>query len=266
MKELSLTKLLKNYKKLSPLTKKSAEKHLPELQLKMLQVQQGLFHQHERAIIMFEGFDAAGKGGAIRALTEGLDPRSFRVHAVAAPTAEEQGRHWLFRFWTNLPKRGNIAIFDRSWYGRVLVEKVEKLIPEHRIAAAYEEINQFEKMLQDDGITVIKIFLAITKDEQLERFENRLQEPSKQWKITEDDIRARKKWDDYVLAVDTLLKKTHLKTSPWHVIPANSKKFAREEVLRIVTERLAQHSAWIQKKAQVDGKHKLAKELRAELS
>ncbi len=265
MQELSLSKLLKNYKKLPEQKKSQAEKITPKLQLEMLKIQQGLFHQKERAIIILEGFDAAGKGGAIRTMTEILDPRSFRVHAIGAPTEDEQGRHWLYRFWTNLPKPGRIAVFDRSWYGRVLIEKVEKLTPTNRLTDAYKEINQFEQMLVNDGIKVIKIFLAITKEEQLERFEDRLKDPYKNWKITKDDIKARQKWDDYVIAVDEIFKKTNTKECPWHLVPGNSKKFAREEVLRIVTSELKEHGKWMENEAGKMGKRKLEETLRKEL-
>jgi AMP-polyphosphate phosphotransferase len=266
MQQLSLSQLLKNYQKLTESKKHKAEKEIPKLQLDMLKIQQGIFHNNERAIIVLEGFDAAGKGSAIRSMTEILDPRSFRVHAIGAPTAEEQGRHWLYRFWTNLPKAGRIAVFDRSWYGRVLVEKVEKLTPENRLKEAYSEINQFEKMLISDGIKVIKIFIAITKDEQLERFEDRLKDPYKQWKITKDDIRARQMWDDYVKAVDEIFQKTNTKECPWHLVPGNSKKFAREEVLRIVTSELQPFERWMIKEASKLGKRKLEKALRDELN
>ena len=261
MKKISLTHILKHYKKIPESKKDSAEKKIKALQLDMLKIQQGLYHKGERAIIMFEGFDAAGKGGAIRTLTEALDPRSFQVHSIAAPTKEEQGTHWLYRFWVNLPKPGMIAIFDRSWYGRVLVEKVEELIPKNRIKDAYTEINQFEKMLTDDGITIIKIFIAITKDEQLERFQDRLNDPYKNWKLTEDDIKARKKWDAYVEAVDTIFEKTDTKVCSWHLIPGNSKKYAREQVLTTVTEELAPFGKWMEKQATTLGKRKLEKEL-----
>lgn len=266
MKNLSLSKFLKSYKKASSSKKEKAKEVIPDLQLKMLKIQQGIFHKKERAIIMFEGFDAAGKGGSIRTITEILDPRSFRVHAIGAPSPDEQGRHWLYRFWTNLPKKGTFAIFDRSWYGRVLVERVEGLISDKRVKDAYREINEFERMLQDDGIILIKIFLAITKDEQLERFEKRLDDPYKQWKITDDDIRARQKWDDYVEAVDEIFKRTHTKESPWHLVSANSKNAAREEVLTIVTERLACHSKWIDTEAHRLGKRKIEAALKSELS
>ncbi len=265
MKNLSLSHTLKKMKVTSEEDKEKSEDKISGLQLQMLKIQQGLYHSKERAIIMFEGFDAAGKGGAIKTLTESLDPRGFRVHPIGPPSDEEQGKHWLYRFWADLPEKGNIAIFDRSWYGRVLVERVEKLIPNKRIEEAYEEINQFEHMLEADGIRIIKIFIAISKNEQLERFEARLSDPYKQWKITNDDVKARKHWNEYVKATDLIFKKTNTKTSPWHLVEGNSKKLARYEVLKIITKELSHHGKWIDKKAESMGKRKIEKAIRKEL-
>lgn len=233
------------------------KKDLISLQKKMLRIQQGVFHKKDRVVIMFEGFDAAGKGGAIRNITEILDPRSFRVHPIGAPSKTEQGKHWLYRFWKNLPEAGNIAIFDRSWYGRVLVEKVDHLITKEKVQESFEEINKFEETLQKDGIKVIKIFLAITKDEQLKRFSDRLDDPYKQWKISMDDIKARKSWNQYVKAVDEILKRCNLKSCPWLVIPANSKKYARLTALSYITDELAQQGKWIEKAARTYESKKL---------
>jgi len=233
-----------------PTLKKKNKAHLEDLQLKMLRIQQGLWHQKRRAIIVFEGFDAAGKGGAIRRVVENLDPRGIQVHSVGPPTPEEKKRHYLFRFWRDLPPSGCIAIFDRSWYGRVLVERVEELTPQERWKAAYREIVEFEAMLQDDGIELIKFFLAIDKGEQLRRFEQRLHDPYKQWKLTKDDVEARSKWSDYVDAVDEIFQRTHTKRSPWHLIPANDKRFARAKVLTTITTELGPHGKWVESKAQ----------------
>lgn len=263
-KQQSLTAHLKQLKK-SPKVmpdKDELEDDIKKLQLNMLRIQQGVFHKKERVVIIFEGFDAAGKGGAIRTLTEPLDPRSVKVIPIGPPTEDEKGKHFLYRFWKNLPAPGHITIFDRSWYGRVLVEKVDKLIDEDRIKDAYREINEFEKQLVDDGIVLIKFFLAITKDEQLERFEARLNDPYKQWKITMADIDARKNWDKYVDAVDILLKKCHTSVSHWHLIPANSKKFARKEVLTTVKKKLHFCEKWIESEASKKMENKLAKLLK----
>jgi len=229
------------------------------LQLQMLRIQQGVFHKKDRVVIIFEGFDAAGKGGAIRKLTESLDPRSFKVIPIGAPSADDQGKHWLFRFWRELPSPGHITIFDRSWYGRVLVEKVESLTESEKLKRAYQEINEFEAQLTNDGVVLIKIFLAISKDEQFERFKARIDDPYKQWKISMDDIRAREKWDEYVKAVDELMKKNHSASSPWHLIAANSKRFTRLEVLKVVTKKLKGHAEWMDKAAKKYDQKKLLK-------
>lgn len=239
--------------------KDALDDEIKALQLKMLRIHQGIFHKKDRVVIIFEGFDAAGKGGTIRSLTENLDPRSFRVIPIGPPTAEEQGKHWLYRFWRDLPAPGHMTIFDRSWYGRVLVEKVEKLTSPDRLRDAHREINEFENQLQKDGITVIKIFLAITKAEQLERFEDRLNDPYKQWKISIADIDARRKWNNYVRAVDDFLNKNNSSAIPWHVIPANSKRLARRETLLIVTKKLKECEKWIEKAAQKYERSKLVK-------
>ena len=248
--KLSLEKLLKSEKFPKLKESEKSDKHLRALQLNMLRIQQGIWHRKKRAIIVFEGFDAAGKGGAIRRLVEPLDPRGFRVHPIGPPTEEEQGKHYLYRFWEKLPAPGTIAIFDRSWYGRVLVEKVEKLTDEKRLEDAYKEICEFETMLLNDGIELVKIFLAIDKKEQLRRFEERLKDPYKQWKLSEDDVKARAKWRGYVKAADVMFKKTSFKDAHWHIIAANDKDYTRIEVLHLVTEQFASHGLWMEKRIQ----------------
>lgn len=232
-----------------------------DLQLKMLRVQQGVWHSKKRVMIVFEGFDAAGKGGAIKKLTETLDPRSFRVHPIGPPSREELGRHYLYRFWQKIPEPGMMAIFDRSWYGRVLVERVKGLAPEHRWRQAFTEINQFEAMLTNDGIEIIKIFLSIQQDEQIRRFEARLRDPYKQWKLTFDDIEATRGWDDYVAAADEMLVLTDAKHAPWHLIQGDSKDVARYHVLRTVTTKLAHHANWIEDVAQKKNQQQLKRAL-----
>lgn len=222
---------------------------LKDLQLKMLRIQQGVWHCKERVIIAFEGVDAAGKGGAIRRITENLDPRGVRVHPIGAPDPVEQGIHYLYRFWTKLPAKGTICVFDRTWYGRVLVERVEKLIRKEDWERAYEEINNFEKLLIDDGVKIIKIYLKISKDEQLKRFEDRINDPYKQWKITKEDIRNRAKWKDYSKASEEMFKRTDTKDCPWHIIETDDKDKAREEVLKIITSELHEIQDRMEEKA-----------------
>lgn len=220
------------------------KKNLKSLQLKVLRIQQGIFHQKQRIIIAIEGMDAAGKGGAIRKITEALDPRGFRVHPIGAPSTHEQGKHYLYRFWKKLPDPGVIAIFDRTWYGRVLVERVEKLIPKERWQQAYSEINQFERLLIDDGVIIIKILLKISKEEQLKRFEERMQDPQKQWKITKEDIRNRAKWKEYLKAYEDMIHETSSPVSPWHVVETDDKDEARMQVLSIVTSECKKIIEW----------------------
>ena len=232
--------------KFPKLPKDESEAQIKDLQLCMVRVQQGLWHQKKRAIIAFEGFDAAGKGGAIQRITENLDPRGFKVHPIGPPSRDEQGKHWLYRFWKGLPSPGTLAIFDRTWYGRVLVERVEGMAEKSAWKRAYGEINEFERMLTDDGVDIIKVFFAISKDEQLKRFEERLTDPYKQWKLTSADIEARKHWGKYVEAVDEMIEKTSLSNSKWQIIPADHKSYARVEALKIVTKVLERHSTWME--------------------
>ncbi|SMH60359.1 polyphosphate kinase 2 family protein [Azospirillum agricola] len=214
------------------------EHRLGKLQKELLHIQQTYWHEKRRAILVFEGWDAGGKGGAIRRLTEPLDPRGFHVWPISAPTAEEQSKHYLYRFWTKLPAGGTFAIFDRSWYGRVLVERIEGLATKEQWKRAYDEINEFERLLTDDGVRIVKLFLHITPEEQLERFRERLNNPYKRWKLTEEDLRNRAKWDEYVKATETMFDKTSTPNAPWTAIPANSKWFARLAVLDAVTRAL----------------------------
>ncbi len=229
------------------------ERRLEELQRRMLLIQRGLFHSRRRAIVAIEGFDASGKGGAIRRLTEAVDPRGVKVVPIGPPSADDQGRHWLYRFWRELPLPGTITVFDRTWYGRVLVERVDGLATKAEWKRAYREINEFERTLVDDGIDLVKVFLGISKAEQLRRFEERLRDPYKQWKLVEDDVRARREWDDYVEAVDDAFAHTDTPRARWHLVAAERKWYARLKVLGIVTGKLVRHAEWME--ARVREKH-----------
>jgi polyphosphate:AMP phosphotransferase len=189
-------------------------------------------------ILVFEGVDAAGKGGAIRRVTQAVDARLRQVVAVAAPTDEEKAHHYLWRFWRNVPRAGRMTIFDRSWYGRVLVERVEGFTSPANWARAYLEINDFEEQLTAHGIIVQKFWLQISKEEQLARFEARENTPYKRYKITEEDWRNRERWDDYRDAVNEMLARTSARLAPWNLIAGNDKRWARVRVLEIVTEAL----------------------------
>lgn len=215
-------------------------KELESLQEQVMHVQQAYWHSKRRAILVFEGWDAAGKGGAIRRLTETLDPRGAHVWPIAAPLPQEQGKHYLWRFWQRLPEPGTFAIFDRSWYGRVLVERVEGFAKPSEWQRAYDEINEFERLLIDDGVRIVKLFLHISEDEQRRRFRERLHNPYKRWKLTSEDLRNRARRPQYELATNQMFDRTHTKHAPWHVIPADAKWYARVEVLRQVVARLSE--------------------------
>lgn len=220
--------------------KSSYLKKLKKLQKKILQVQQAYYHQKKRAILVFEGWDASGKGGAIRRITEKLDPRGVTVHPISAPTQEEQSKHYLHRFQARLPEAGSIAIFDRSWYGRVLVERIEQFASDYEWQRAYQEINEFERSLIDDGARIIKVFMHITPEEQLRRFEERLNNPVKRWKLTTEDIRNRQRWPAYKQAIEDMFQRTSTEAAPWHIIAGNHKWYARIAVLQTIVEQLAE--------------------------
>jgi polyphosphate kinase 2 (PPK2 family) len=191
-----------------------------------------------RAAIVFEGWDAAGKGGAIRRLTRPLSARDYEVVSYAAPTEEERAHPWLWRFWRRLPRAGRMLIFDRSHYGRVLVERVEGFAKPDEWERAYDEIVDFERQLCEHGCIVLKFWLHISQSEQLARFRARQQTPYKKYKITEEDFRNRQRWDDYVRAVDEMVARTSTEHAPWHLVPANDKRVARLEVLKQVNRAL----------------------------
>jgi polyphosphate:AMP phosphotransferase len=190
------------------------------------------------AILVFEGSDAAGKGGGVRRITGALDPRIYRVTPVAAPTQEERAHPYLWRFWKHMPRNGHFTIFDRSWYGRVLVERVEGFCSEADWKRAYGEINDFEHQLAQSGGLIIKFWLSITKDEQLRRFKEREVTGFKQFKITEEDWRNRKRWNKYELAVAEMIDRTSTDIAPWTVVEANNKYFARVKILKEICRRL----------------------------
>lgn len=215
------------------------ERRLAAVQLRFVKIQQAYLHTRDKAVVVFEGWDAAGKGGAIRRMATVMDPRGFRVWPISAPTPTELSQHYLRRFWERLPSGGEIAVFDRSWYGRVLVERVEGFASESQWHRAYDEINEFEKMLIDDGARIAKIFLYIDRHEQLSRFEKRLHDPLKRWKLSFEDFRNRDKWEAYERAVNEMLEKTDTDIAPWQLISANHKKFARVAALEEIADRFS---------------------------
>lgn len=214
------------------------KKELKGLQQKLGQLHNRLYRKRVPVIIAYEGWDAAGKGGNIKRLTGALDPRGFEVHPIASPEPHEKARHYLWRFWTRLPKDGHIAIFDRTWYGRVMVERLEGFCSENDWQRAYYEMNEFEQELANWGAVILKFWVQIDKDTQLARFTERQNTPSKQWKITDEDWRNREKWDLYEQAVDEMLQKTSTTYAPWHILESVDKKYARIKALHIVIDAL----------------------------
>jgi AMP-polyphosphate phosphotransferase len=215
------------------------ERRLTTMQETLQLVQQSYLGTPHRAVIVLEGWDTAGKGGVVRRLGWALDPRSFKVHAIAAPNGREKSLHYLQRFWEQLPEHGQIVVFDRSWYGRVLVERVESFASSPEWHRAYDEINDFERMLHADGMRLVKLFLHITPEEQMRRFRNRLTDPLKRWKLSYEDFRNRARWKDYETAIEDMILKTSSKRAPWHLIPANNKPFARLAAFRVIADRLS---------------------------
>ncbi|MFV0412950.1 MAG: polyphosphate:AMP phosphotransferase [Oscillospiraceae bacterium] len=223
------------------------EEYKPQLrfwQEKLKKLHNEIYLRKIPVVIAYEGWDAAGKGGNIKRLTNALDPRGYEVVPIASPTPPEKNRQFLWRFWNHLPKNGHIAIFDRTWYGRVLVERVEGFAAEVEWRRAYREINEFEQQLAEWGAVVVKFWLQIDKDEQLRRFNDRQNTPEKQWKITEEDWRNREKWDAYEAAVNDMLLLTSTDFAPWTIVESQNKPFARIKALQTVSEaieaRLAQ--------------------------
>jgi polyphosphate kinase 2 (PPK2 family) len=221
------------------------EKRVYTQQLKKYQAKLNLLHQKARGrkistLLIFEGWDAAGKGGAIRRITAALDARNYRVRPFAAPDDQERAHHYLWRFWRHLSRAGHFTIYDRSWYGRVLVERVENFATESEWKRAYAEINEFEAELIEHGIVLMKYWIHITKEEQFERFQAREQIPYKRWKLTDEDWRNREKWDDYELAVNDMVQYTSTRQAPWNLVEGNDKRYTRIKTLKTLCEKLEQ--------------------------
>lgn len=218
--------------------KEEYKRELKKYQKRIREIEYKIYKKRLPVIIVYEGWDAAGKGGNIKRVTQNLDPRGYEVVSIAAPNEVEKSHHYLWRFWTKIPKAGHITIFDRSWYGRVLVERIEGFCSEEEWKRAYKEIKEMEENMAAFGGVVLKFWLHIDKDEQLRRFNARLNNPHKVWKITEEDWRNREKWDSYKVAVDEMLKKTNADYAPWTVVEANNKYYARIKVLKKIVETL----------------------------
>ncbi|OYD22773.1 polyphosphate kinase 2 family protein [Oceanimonas baumannii] len=220
------------------MNKQRDKDELKPLQKQLALIHQAMGRQGKSAVIVFEGQDAAGKGGVIRRLGWCLDPRWLSVWPIAAPDIREQRQHWLQRFWQRLPEQGRWAVFDRSWYGRVLVERVEGFAEPDAWQRAYREINEFEQAITAEHVQLVKIWLDISADTQLERFEARFRDPAKQWKLTPEDLRNRNRWPEYQAARDDLLEHTHHNAAPWFRVDANNKHQARMSCFRLLIEEL----------------------------
>ena len=213
---------------------------LKELQERLSHLFVANFVHKKKAIVVCEGWDAAGKGGAIQRMTAECDPRGYRVWPISAPTDEEKGHHYLWRFWRRMPRAGEVAIFDRSWYGRVLVERVEGFASDAEWRRAYDEINELESGLANDGAVIVKLFFHVTRSEQDKRLKARLDHPWKRWKVSEEDFRNRARRDDYVEALKDMFGHSDTRWAPWTAIDGNNKKGARIAALTRVADALAE--------------------------
>ncbi len=218
------------------LPEKQYWKRIARQQLRLRNLQFRLYDEQLPVLALFEGWDAAGKGGAIKRITETLEPRGYTVSSFAAPRGEEKTHHYLWRFWHALPRAGHIGILDRSYYGRVLVERVEGLLSEDEWRRAYREINEFEAQQASIGMVVVKFWLHISKDEQLRRFKDRERDPFRSYKLTAEDWRNRAKWDAYLGAVEEMLARTSTPSAPWTVVEANDKFHARVKVVKTLAD------------------------------
>jgi polyphosphate kinase 2 (PPK2 family) len=220
------------------LEKAQYEKKLPRYWERLAKLSRKLHRRNQSVVLVFEGWDAAGKGGVIRRLTKAVDAAHYRVVPIAAPTEEERAHHYLWRFWRRLPRVGHWMIFDRSWYGRVLVERLEGFASEEDWARAYGEINDFEELIVTRGTLLLKFWIHISPEEQLRRFKAREKVPFKKYKITAEDYRNRDRWNEYELAADEMVQRTSTRYARWHLIPGNDKRWARIQVLKTVCREL----------------------------
>jgi len=230
--------LLERLDQAQSVTAKEYKDQLREYQIEFLNLQRKLITARSKLIVVFEGPDAAGKGGTIKRLVEKLDPRTIRVYSIVKPTAEEYRHHYMWRFWNKIPPDGEMAIFDRSWYGRVLVERVEGFATREEWKRAYDEINAFEETLFHGGCIIAKFYLYISKEEQLARFKKREADPAKAWKTNEEDWRNREKWEAHNMSAEDMFARTSSRHAPWNLVAANFKWHTRLKVLKTLCTRL----------------------------
>jgi polyphosphate kinase 2 (PPK2 family) len=226
------------------LDRKTYLTQLTRRQVQLRELGYQVYLQKRPVVLLFEGWDAAGKGGAIKRATELLDPRGYVVYPISAPAGEDKTKHYLYRFWRRLPENGKVAIFDRSWYGRVLVERVEGFCTEAEWKRAYREINSFERQLREYGTIMAKFWIHISREEQLRRFEERQQTGYKAWKLTDEDWRNRGKWPDYEAAVEEMVLKTSTVSAPWTLVEGNDKAWARVKVLKTLVDVLSRELSY----------------------
>jgi polyphosphate kinase 2 (PPK2 family) len=217
-------------------SKQQYDKAIKPAQVRLRELGLAIFKQQVPVLCLFEGWDAAGKGGAIKRVAEYLDPRGYTVCSYAAPRGEERTHHYLWRFWRNLPRAGHLTIFDRSYYGRVLVERIEGFCNDDEWRRAYREINEFESHQASFGMVVCKFWLHLSKEEQLRRFKSRELDPYRSYKLTEEDWRNRAKWDEYQVAIEDMLLHTSTPYAPWTVVEANNKYYARVKVVSTIVD------------------------------
>ena len=222
------------------LSKIEYQREFPALQERLRQLQYALLETEVPTVVLFEGWDAAGKGTVIRRLTERLDPRAFRAWPGAPPSELEQRYHWLWRYEVRLPEDGHIALFDHSWYGRVLVERVEKVVKKKVWRKAYDQINEFERWLVDDGQVVVKLFFHISRKEQRRRLEKMERDPAERWKVSSEDWRRNRRYDRWVAAVEDMLERTDTAACPWTVVEATDARWTRVKVFRTIVDRMDQ--------------------------
>jgi len=228
--------MLENINLKKKLSREEAKRILPPLQHRLNDLEKACWDQHVSTMMVFEGWDAAGKGTVISSLTQRMDPRGFRLYPITAPRTYEMHRPWLWRFWLKVPNRGEMVLFDRSWYSRVLEERFEATIPEKEWRQAYRDIVDFERMLADDGTTILKFFLHISKKEQRERFRAIQEDPLEAWRVTPEDWNRQKKYDEYLVAVEDMLELTESEFAPWTIVEATSKWYARVKVFEVAIE------------------------------
>ena len=222
------------------LSKREYKRQLPKLQRRLYDLETAAWKAGVPSIILFEGWDAAGKGTTITTLTQRLDPRGFKLYPIRGARTYEKMRPWLWRFWLKLPNYGEMAIFDRSWYGRVLVERIEGLTPEQEWRKAYRDIVDFERTIADDGYVLVKFWLHISKKEQRRRFKLLEKDPLKSWQVTEEDWEHHRKYDEYLLAVEEMLERTEAEWGPWTIVEAHDRWWARTKVFNTIINRLTE--------------------------